>query len=162
MSLNKSCSNSLCAGFTLIELLVVISIVSILATLASLAFVSLVNRCSVNQEKCIGKNPQEELLNCERDVEGPDVDWYKGYRVERRFSNYCQTNWARTNAPKGSKMYVMDVDGKKYGVDFVIDSGNGNGINQFSLMGPRFAKSACIELVGDSKPFCVGPLPLYD
>ncbi|MDV3350952.1 DUF2690 domain-containing protein [Leptothoe sp. LEGE 181152] len=133
------CTQLQAQGFTLIEVLVVIVIVSILSTIGLANFLNIVHPCFQEPESCLNKDPIQK--KCDRKPQTKAERQVEDIHIELRYSPKCNMTWARSTAPKGSEIFVVDLNKRQYG-NYTIPADRYN--QHYGDMGPGFAAGACV------------------
>ena len=154
-------------GFTIIELLVSILISSILASVAILAYMKIVHQCFRNSLSCMNQDPIK--LFCEKG-KATNAQYPHGpILVQMRYSPKCHTTWPRLEKlsphdpsflPVGSKIYVIDGKGRKYGEATIQKSKYEIYNAYYGDMGPGSALGACLELPSGER-MCTEEAAIY-
>ncbi|MBD1808864.1 DUF2690 domain-containing protein [Microcoleus sp. FACHB-SPT15] len=83
---------------------------------------------------------------CAIDAETILEEKINGISIELRYSAKCDASWSRAIVPPGSRIYVEDAQGKKYGDNYRIPPNDPVKGAHYGNMGPGRNLKACIEI----------------
>jgi hypothetical protein len=105
---------------------------------------------SCHKDSCINLDAKNQ--KCEADAKTIIEEKFPERKIELRYSAKCDAAWTRAIVPPGSILYVEDVQGKKYGYNYVVPDDDISGPH-YGNMGHGRKLKACVQLLG-SDHFC--------
>jgi hypothetical protein len=112
--------------------------------------------CSVNfywiwthqEVLCYGKycnNLDPINQKCDGDAQTILVEKFQETTIQLRYSSKCNASWTKAFVPSGSRLYVEDTQGNKYGYDYVVPIDK-LATEYFGNMGEGRKLKACVQI----------------
>jgi hypothetical protein len=126
----------------------IIMAVGVLSTTALLVSLYLLlnpgKKLVCQKESCT--NLDARYYKCAADAKTILAEKVNRIDIELRYSRKCDASWSRAIVPPGSRIYVEDTQGKKYGDNYVIPLNDPIKGAHYGNMGPGRSLKACVQI----------------